>query len=606
MGRGARWSKAAFGGVGVCCLIAAGACGKSSPSTSSTDVIIVDNAHVMTGSSVDDAVIGATTVTFQASLHPELLNLKPGDILVGDKSQAASTQNHTGFLRKVVDVKASGSTIVVDTSVAYLTDVVRQGSFHATIQLPDTVPATTSALSGKSLPSPKLSPKGGGTSIKLLDYSGTKLLDESGSATVGTAGHTVAYQLHATVTTGTLEFTPSFDIGADIVPDLLNPIGSIHGAHVIGTGTLNADAEFDVGLKITSSVTGDDIAALIASKITKSTSTTLVNYPIVDLGSLSLGPIPLPVSATFTTTLTCQAQFGTDLNVTGGAKASGSITAGFTYDGDSKTFTPQFSHSESFTQIGPNWTIDGDLYFHCVVEPKIAVNLFDMASGEIWADPYFTVEADASCSAATLTGDVHGDAYAGVSATAHGKLDVLGLFKWEKECELFDLESPHLPFSGSVPLPKGSTCVTAPAHPSVATHDTPAASCFDGSSSGGDAGPGSDGGGEACVQTGEPVPTGWTCAASKWDDCTCDCGCGVKDIDCGSGAACSGCDHDTCTIGTALGSSCTKDGQGGACIASICANDDYCCTSTWSASCVQHIIDGDYACTKNACSDAGP
>jgi hypothetical protein len=220
------------------------------------------------------------------------------------------------------------------------------------------------------------------------------------------------------------------------------------------------------------------------------------------------------------------------------------------------------------------------------------------------------LDAAAECSATKLTGNVSGGAQAGVLAAAHAKVDVFGLYKWEKACTLFDVESPNASFSGTFNLPGGSTtaCTSSPP-PQNPALDSPPSSCFGGGDTGSgganDGGVASDGGGggqvvPGCTPRNDPPPTGWTCDAARYGDCVCDCACGGNDIDCVAGS-CAGCGHDACTIGDALGSSCKLDSQGGACIAAICANDDYCCTFGWTASCVQHIKNGDYGCAATSC-----
>jgi hypothetical protein len=104
----------------------------------------------------------------------------------------------------------------------------------------------------------------------------------------------------------------------------------------------------------------------------------------------------------------------------------------------------------------------------------------------------------------------------------------------------------------------------------------------------------------ACLPNGSPIPSGWTCDAAKYGDCTCDCNCGVADRDCAAGA-CGTCTHDVCTTGAPLGNMCTDDGQGGACIQAICNADPYCCTTSWGASCVDKVRQGLYGCTARAC-----
>ena len=91
------------------------------------------------------------------------------------------------------------------------------------------------------------------------------------------------------MTTGTLDFTPSFDVGADIEPNLSDPLSSVKEFHVIATGALAADLELDAGLaKLTGTLNGTDLAELIAQGITGSPSTTIASYPI-DLGTISIG-----------------------------------------------------------------------------------------------------------------------------------------------------------------------------------------------------------------------------------------------------------------------------------------------------------------------------
>jgi hypothetical protein len=193
-----------------------------------------------------------------------------------------------------------------------------------------------------------------------------------------------------------------------------------------------------------------------------------------------------------------------------------------------------------------------------------------VAAGEITAEAYASLEAKATCNASALTGDVSGAAYAGVSARAKAKLDVFGLYKWEKECTLFDMHSPKASFSGSFPLGKGATCTDSPAAPTPPSVSTPSPSCFgDTAVAGEDAGtPDLDGG----------IPDG--------------------------GGADSGpvlCDHDVCTNGAPLTTGCTQDSQGGACIKAICDNDPYCCSTAWSASCIDKVEKGMYGCTPRKC-----
>lgn len=70
------------------------------------------------------------------------------------------------------------------------------------------------------------------------------------------------------------------------------------------------------------------------------------------------------------------------------------------------------------------------------------------------------------------------------------------------------------------------------------------------------------------------------CCATAWD------GICVSEVmtECGS-LACSTCAHSMCVTGGALVNNC----DGGACVAAVCANDAFCCTSGWDNFCVGEV-----------------
>jgi hypothetical protein len=581
----------AFAGTGA-------ACSSGSGGSSSTDAVLTQSASLV--SNPDDITVTPTQLIMPASTHADMLSHKAGDLLIGDRGVEGAV-NQTGFVRKVVSVTQTGSNIVVTTTPATILDAVKQGELSGTIDL--SVPASTSDY--------RLYRKD--TNIKLVDFSGKQLINWTGNVPVGTK--TVGFTATATVNTGTLNFMPKLDVGAKIEPDFSDLLGSLKEAHLIATGTLDAKLVFDVAVKLDTTLTGDDIAKLIASELTKSTTTTLAEYDL-DLGKLHIGFIPVPIKGHFKADVSCDFKWGGEVAVQVGGHANASISAGYKFDGTSAT--PVFDHSVSFDQIGPTWTTNADVLLKCSLTPTISLDLFDMAAGDITATAYAEMTAGTTCNAGTFMGTLSGEAFAGANATAHAKVDALG-FKYEKTCSLFDVESTHASFSQSWPLtPKGTCSMDSTTSLPSTKHDAPADSCFGNSSSSGgdpsidpgsDAGTGDDSGattgddsgtttgddggsadagetGEACVPPGGTPPTGWTCAASKYGDCTCDCSCGAPDVDCALGA-CAGCTHDVCTTGAALSPSCTTNG---ACIMTVCASDSTCCDSVhgglWDSSCV--------------------
>jgi hypothetical protein len=361
----------------------------------------------------------------------------------------------------------------------------------------------------------------------------------------------------------------------------------VQSFHASATGELDADLELNAAFNLTGNMTGEDLADLIAQQITASPSATLADYN-VSLGTISVGILSIPVNAEFKATLACDLSYGGGIGVDVGANATGSITAGFDYQ--NSTLTPVYANSESFTMIGPNWTADSAVHVRCSVKPEFDLSFFDVASGSVYAEPHVSLDASATCSASQLTGNVSGSAQAGIDAVASANVDIFGLYQWNKTCTLFDVESPTASFSGTFALPGGSTTTCTsnppPANPAQAA---PPAFCFGGgtptgggSSSGSTSSSGSSSGGSS---SGSTVADG-----------------GASSTDSGAGNEDAGnCDHSACTMGDALGPTCTDDDQGGACIAAICKNDSFCCQFTWDGTCTAHVTNGDYGCLPADC-----
>jgi hypothetical protein len=518
-------------------------------------VVSLDAAHA------DDVTVAVGKLSFPKSTHPEIASLVAGNVLVGEAGTSPTTPNPWGFLRKVVSVSDDGAgNSVVTTTQATILDLVDEGEFSGTLTIPADGSAATASVKG-------LRPKGG--PITLIDLTGKKLLDETLTANI--SGKSVGFQAVATLTKGSLQFTPNFDVGAKIKPALTLDIKKlISEAHVIANGSLDAVAEIDASLKLVNpgTLTGADIAALIANKLTKSSTTSLVDKDI-PLPGLKLGPISVPAHAHFNASVVCDFKWGGETRVVVGAKGNVTVSAGAKWDGS--TVQPVWSHTESLDITGPTWTITDDILLKCSVIPHFEVSLWDVAAGEVTASAYASLSAQATCNTSTLTGDVAGQAFAGANATAKASLNVFGLYKWEKECTLFDVHTPVASVSGSFPLGKGATCTPAPAPTVPAPITDPGPSCFGGASTpADDAGvseTGSTGGDAGTLPDGAPIM----------------------------------CSHDVCTKGELLTEGCKQDNQDGACIAAICKNDPYCCTSSWSLSCVQIVIDGKYGCTPRTC-----
>lgn len=111
--------------------------------------IIPDTTEVLTTNSTQylASISGdGSQFTFSQST-PELAELNPGDVMVGDVSLVAPN----GFLRKVTGVSTAGGQVVVNTTPATLEDAVQQGEFYVSQQLSPANVQSATLLPGVTL-----------------------------------------------------------------------------------------------------------------------------------------------------------------------------------------------------------------------------------------------------------------------------------------------------------------------------------------------------------------------------------------------------------------------------------------------------------------------
>ncbi len=489
-------------------------------------------SHVISQSLNDVVVVKPDSLVFPSSAWDELKAIPESDVLIGDRqSPGTSGQNAEGYLRRISSVtRQSDGTVLVATKPAMLPEAIDSLKFQGTLQVPSlglTGPTGQSA-------GPHFADLKGGTTINVLDFSGTKLLDQTGNVTVN--NQSVGYHAFASIETGTLSFSPSYDVGADI------GFLKINSFHATATGELDATLLVDAGVQLTTTLDNATFTQLVAQKVFGSKSSTIADYN-VNLGSLKVGPFNMPSSAHFTATLACDFAWGGGVEVKVGGTAKASITAGIKYENGA--ISPVFDKSGDLSQTGPDWTVDGATRAYCSITPKLELHFFGVAMAQLTATGYAGVGGSVVCggtdSGGNSLGLMHGDAEAGVSATVLAKVDLFGLYKWQKECTLFDYDVEWQKDDTFVlPGGKNASCsmnndYSLPPKPPV----NPAA-CF-----------GSD-----------PAPA-----------------------DGGSSIIPGTCTHDVCTAGEKLGQQCD------ACTMKVCAKDPYCCDTYWGLSCFQDVQD---------------
>lgn len=554
-----------------------------SPSGSTSSAVLMSNAEMVSHELSNAVTVESDRLVFPAS-YASLLAKKPGDVLLGERQQKgfSSGNNPEGFLRKVRSVRQEGGKIIVSTEPASLTEAFQQLHFDSKIQ----GPAMTEhgPVGELNLDGPGYLPQGGGKPIELLNFTGKTLLDIKEGLDID--GKNIGFSAFAKVKSGFLKFTPSYDVGADVDPPSIGLDGiklpKLNSFHASATGKLDAELILNAGLKLDTDIDSATFTKLVAQKIFKAKDANLADYN-VDLGSVGAGPISIPINAKFTAVLACDFVWTGGAEVTYGGKANASLTAGLKYENEK--ISPIFDKSFSFEQIGPDWALDGLVRVKCAISPTVELKLWDLGSAQLWSKAYAGIAGSLTCGEPSgappvQQGQVKGEALAGFRAGIKANLNLLGLVKYNKECTLFDLQTPKADFSRSFTLPGGEKATCDGGDLPFQLEEPPAPEkCFgDGGGSSGSGGASGTETGAGCKEGVNDVAAGWTCDISKWNDCKCDCNCGVKDVDCKDGE-CSGCGHDECTVGEPLGNSCTP------CTEKVCAADPYCCEETWGPSC---------------------
>lgn len=500
-------------------------------------VVLHDGTTVVGPDLANIADVQDDRIVFPSGAAQALGQLKTNGILMSDRGTGG--KNPDGFLRRITSISSSSDGVTIMTVPATLQEAVDKLVVHGTFDTPDLDiggPVQTQSIHTQGK---------GGTTIKLLDFSGTQLFDVKDTATASD-GTTVPYEVYASIDTGTLGFSPSYDFDADVGFLKLNSF------KVNATGKLDATLMATAGVKFDSTVSAAEQAKIAGKQLTKTYSKTIANYN-VSLGSLGIGSISLPASAQFTATLNCSFDFTAPIEAKIGGVASAQITAGLSYANGS--LTPSFSKDATLTPSAPTFTKQGMMRGTCTVNPQFTLKFFGAATAQLTANAYAGIGASETCGGKDASGNaqalIHGDAEAGVSAKVLAQVDLFGLYKWKKECTLFDV-SGTAQYDTTFPYPAGTTCTVAGPFPLPPAQPADLSSCFSGSDDGSGTPPtGVDAGGADAGDSGTLIP--------------------------------GTCTHDVCTAGEKLGQACDD------CTMKVCAVDSYCCDTYWGLSCFDTV-----------------
>jgi hypothetical protein len=431
-----------------------------------------------------------------------------GDIIMSDRASdgSGSTTNPDGYLRKVESVSCDSKGVHVKTTNATVGDAFKNLKLDVGLNVP--------ACKGK------------GTSLG-IEYGG-KLYE--GTEVAKTAAG-VSVPVSASIGMDlSLCFMPKLTLKADHQGFTLNSL------EVSATGTFDAAARLTASMKLDPSVT-PQVRAELAGKTLKKTFTTSLTDRKVPLGSVNAGPVSMPISLKYTALLACDFAFTAPVEMEVGATASATLTAGLVYTAG-KGVEPKTDSSAKFQPLPPAVKNDGLLYANCTITPRIQVNMFGLATGELATRASLAIGAEQSCLGKDAQGvtqrKVQGEVEAGISASALAKVDLFGLVKWKKECTLFS-ETGSVAYDRTSPTPggAGAACTAIGALPLPPKPVVNLAGCFDSDSS-------------------------------------------KKPID-------GTCTHDVCTAGERLGQQCDE------CTKKLCDLDSYCCDTYWGPSCFASV-----------------
>lgn len=449
-------------------------------------------------------------LVFPSNVCDALKRYERGHVLLGDRQAEGTTgKNPTGFLRKVKSVTC-GDRVIVDTDPGTLEEAFEKLKLDWGFDLPACEREDGNKTLGVSY---------GGT---LFQYTGTAKT---------AAGQDVPFTASASLDAAVC-LAPKYKVKADV------GFLKVRSFEATATGLLDSRLLVKAAVNVDPSVDAKTLAELANKPLTKTHTQKLVERD-VPVASLDLGPVRIPATLHYEATLACDFTFTAPVEAEVGARATGQMTAGLTYN--EGKLRPVYADSFQFTPVPPTFKKDGMLRAICTVTPQVELKLFDLVTGEITARATGGLGASQTCAGADPQGVpqrlVSGDVGAGASATVTGKINLLGIKKWKRSCTLFDV-SGALRYDRAYPNPGGA--------------------------------------GEACLPAGSfPLPPPSTpnpeaCFGDEEAD-------GEPPIIAGT------CTHDVCTAGDKLGQQCDE------CTMKVCAVDPYCCDTYWGISCFDNV-----------------
>jgi hypothetical protein len=288
------------------------------------------------------------TLTFSEST-PELEVLSPGEVVVGDSSDAAPD----GFLRKVTNVTTSGGQVVVETDPARLEEAIESGTVQVTHTL--TLEEVQAATPGEGIAAKKvrMAPAKAGFEVRLDNV---VLADKDGNA------NTTYDQVLAN---GSVFLDPAFDFRLTVKNYTLKELTFINRT------TQRAALEISAGADLGNLNVTKEISRYKFSPIT-----------------VWVGWVPVVINPTMSVNVGVDGDVSVDMRT--GISQEATLKTGLTYKNGN--WRPVYELSNEFNFTPP--TLSGNCNVRAYVGPRLDLMLYGQPGpfGEITG--YLALDAD--------------------------------------------------------------------------------------------------------------------------------------------------------------------------------------------------------------------
>ena len=283
-----------------------------------------------------------------------LATLKPGVILVGDRSPEPTSNNPYGFARRVLSISVVGDDHVLATERASLSELFDRVDIGATLSATSNMGAASIRPRDASGP-PRMT---GG-----VGFDSTSFYFDTSVHEVATAEASRAIRVQLGVTDAYARFDPTVDV--QIHKDANDDVSSV---------TARMAGSYDAGMKFCGdlSVDASNGARIGNNRLAKE----LYDQPLGSVTVLAAG-IPVVVTARINVEASCSVRASGSARLTGNFRVWGEPSMSFGYDLQRGWFASADIREQMHQEGEVLGELEGSAGVRCGVEPKVGVYLYD-------------------------------------------------------------------------------------------------------------------------------------------------------------------------------------------------------------------------------------